>query len=60
VKSGAAAADQERDLTGPLAGTEGEVAGLLHGPPTGRAGSDVAEVHPAGAMLCCPSFVVSV
>jgi hypothetical protein len=36
---------------GPLAGTEGEILGLCHGPPAGRAGSDAAQVHPAGAVL---------
>jgi hypothetical protein len=47
----AAVADQERDLAGPLAGTESEIPGLLHSPPAGRAGSDAAKVHPAGAVL---------
>ena len=35
----------------PLVETEGQVAGPLHGPLARRAGSDPAEVHPAGAVL---------
>jgi hypothetical protein len=38
-------------LVEPLAEAEGEVASLLHGPLSGRAGGDAAEVYPAGAVL---------
>ena len=38
-----AVADQEPDIPGPLAGAEGEVAGLLHSPLTGRVCGDAAK-----------------
>jgi hypothetical protein len=31
--------------------TDGQVAGLLHGPLAGRVGGDAAQMHPAGVML---------
>jgi hypothetical protein len=46
-----AVADQEPELVEPLAEAEGEVASLLHGPLSGRAGGDPAEVYLAGAVL---------
>ena len=46
-----AVADQELNALEPLVEAEGQVAGLLHGPLARRAGSDPAEVHPAGAVL---------
>ena len=47
----AAVAEQEPDVLEPPAEGEGEVAGLLHGPRTGRVRGDAADVHPAGAVL---------
>ncbi len=46
-----AVADQELNVLEPLAEAEGEVAGLLHGPLSGRVRGDPANVHPAGAMF---------
>jgi hypothetical protein len=43
--------DEEPGVLEPLAEAEGEVAGLLHCPFTGRVGSNAAQMHPAGAML---------
>src|SRR5450755_4441325 len=51
VKFRSAVADEEVDVLEPLAGGEGEVAGLLHCPFAGRVGGNAAEVHPAGAVL---------
>ncbi len=46
-----AAADQEPGVPGPLAGAEGQVAGLLHGPLARGVRGDATEVHPPGAVL---------
>jgi hypothetical protein len=47
----ATVAEQESDVLEPPVEGEGEVAGLLHGPLTGRVRGDAADVHPAGAVL---------
>jgi hypothetical protein len=47
----AAVADQESHVPEPLVEAEGEVAGLLRRLLAGRAGSDAAQVHPAGTVL---------
>ena len=39
-----------RHVREPLAGAEGKVAGLLHGPLARRARGNPANMHPAGAM----------
>jgi hypothetical protein len=51
VKVRSAVTDQEPEVPEPLDEVEGEVAGLLHCPVSGRVGGDAAEVHPAGAVL---------
>ena len=43
--------DEEPDVLEPLAEGEGQVAGLLHGPLSGRVRCDAAQVHPAGSVL---------
>src|ERR1039457_4312986 len=45
-----AVADQESEVLEPLVETDGQVAGLLHGPLAGRVGGDAAKMHPAGVM----------
>ena len=46
-----AVADQEPEVVETLVESEGQVAGLLHGPLPGGMCSDAAQVHLAGAML---------
>src|SRR5271154_998031 len=46
-----AIANQELNIPEPLAETEGEVPGLLHGPLPGGVRGDPAKMHPAAAVL---------
>jgi hypothetical protein len=42
---------RNRKLLEPFVETDGQVAGLLHGPLAGRVGGDAAKMHLAGVML---------